>query len=387
MPGKTKSSKIIRSKNNVTRKKRGGFLGMGTSAVNITTEGVILNENYRKGNVKFQHELLGLELNFDKNGKPERFYKRSDESYSGTARLKIFGKRLNTTSVIEDKVIEILRVKDILCMSHVNGEDILFKFKKMPDDKKITLSRMFKSNWYSIDVIWTTGGVEKFKGFASRSPKMLSTLRNLLPGNKIVNREDIVNKHDTEFWFNFKPYFDLNVYDENKRSVVINKILDSADPGVSGELSSRAGLNIMHQLTFSPTTVDYTKEDLFKKQYLTQTRHQSASHASNGAAASASGRPQREEASQLETTEFSKGLINISKRDDYANVINALTENRLKNGIVVNSHIPAFQKKLNDIGYNPSAQPDFIKQFFINLIKNNREVINRGHIAQNEILV
>lgn len=254
MPGKTKSSKIIRSKNTETRKKRGGFLGMGTWAVNITTEGVILNENYKNNNgTEFQHELLGLELKFKGRDKLESFYKRSDESYSRMARSKLFGRRMNTTSVIDNKIIDMLANEDILCTSKVRDTHILFKFDKLPENKKITLSRMFKSNWYSVEIIWNSG---EFKGFTERSPKMLSTLRNLIPfsGNPIESRTNIVNKYDTDFWFNFKPYFDLNDFGDHKTTVV-DKLTEKSRE------HSYNGLNFMHKLHFSPTIVEYEKED------------------------------------------------------------------------------------------------------------------------------
>jgi hypothetical protein len=164
---------------------------------------------------------------------------------------------MNTTSVIDNKIIDMLANEDILCTSKVGDAHILFKFDKLPENKKITLSRMFKSNWYSVDVIWNSGG---FSGFKERSPKMLSTLRNLIPfsGNAIQSRTNIVNKYDTEFWFNFKPYFDLNDFGQYRDNVVVTLNKKSRDD------INYKGLNFMHKLHFSPTIVEYGKEDASK---------------------------------------------------------------------------------------------------------------------------
>lgn len=395
MHGKTKSSKIVRNKKSgETKKKRGGFLGVGTLAVNITTEGIVLNELYRnkKKNYGFNHELLGLKLKFTHSNDSKfmdvlPFYRRSNE--------------LGFSSIIDNKIIDMLRNKDILCSSMLDEKLILFKFRKdtLEGTKKISFSRMFKSNWYSVEIILCD---DSFEGFATRSPEILSTIRNLLPGKKIDSntRVDIVNKYDSEFWFNFKPYFDINEVPSNKQLDTIKKLNDIKDNPELNNVSG--GLNFMHELIFTPTTVTYGAVDLYKNQILQEARRQ-PTHRSDAAGSGISNIKRGSEMLQhadaagsgqssatlkrgKNSTNFSEGLIALANNPDYVNRVNTIDKTRLTAGIKQNLHIPAFAEKVKSIHYSDDTPIETLREFFISLVENNKEIIKSGSIAENENL-
>jgi len=62
--GKSRNKKSIPKKNKTS--KNGGAAGF-TFGVNITTEGVLLNTNYKKDNINFNNKLRGMTITDDKN--------------------------------------------------------------------------------------------------------------------------------------------------------------------------------------------------------------------------------------------------------------------------------------------------------------------------------
>lgn len=103
--------------------------------------------------------------------------------------------------IIKHEIIDYLTEKQIICTSVVENTIFLFKFKKNDDknkNKNISTSRMIQSNWYAIDILWTsdTKPVTRDRSFAVLDR----------------GRKDLVDKNDLDFWFNFKPYYDESIF-------------------------------------------------------------------------------------------------------------------------------------------------------------------------------
>jgi hypothetical protein len=372
MPGKTKSK--TNKKNKTSKKnKRGGLGGLWTNSVNITKDGIIL----REGNVKFNRKMLGLTLNYDNKSVP--FYIRAPE--------------MTNSSMIKHELINYLIDNSILCTSSVPNSsgnkknDCLFIFNKHSEQKKnksIATSRLFQSNWYSIYVLWSS---------ENRSDVLKKRSMFAIMDRK---RDDIVDKNNVDFWFNFKPYFDINEFSPEGRPAII-KELDE----FKKQYYSQIGLNFMHQLIFSPTIVKYGTDDPYKNQFLSDAKKQPVPRVSKlddlketsevvqTAELSGNAKSKKEEvqSNRDKDHKFSPGLTGLAVEDNYETAIKTLDKPKLELIINNNLTVPAFKEKFDSINYSIYTTVDKLRDFLIDLIKNNRDKIKSGYLDQTQKLI
>ena len=201
--GKSRNKKSIPKKNKTA--KCGGAAGF-TFGVNITPEGVLLNTNAKGKDYAFDSKMIGMTIT------------------SGNYKHDFYSNKRGFVSdkvIIPKEVLEILKDKKIICMSRAPiqyesakksffgtktffSEPIIFTFTNL----NIGFTSIVNTNNIEIDILWPQD----------------AKLRSQWGLGEIRNKTNIVNKYDKEFWFNFKPFLNINLFDEHNRQDIIRVI-------------------------------------------------------------------------------------------------------------------------------------------------------------------
>jgi hypothetical protein len=270
----SKNRKGLRLQNN-TIKKTGGF----TAYVNISSDGVILN----KGSDRYKSDM---ERFYVKIGNEKRmFYEKST------------GIGLNGKSLISHKTIGNLISHGVICTSiaetavkdttsfitsaryTTKKTPIVFVFDKDQFNTQASVVRITTSNYYTIRILYPpppyTEGVPGIRFPDRVLQKIMSLKGDDVRNGEITYTKVKVNKDDSDFWFNLKPYIVNNKAFDGflSNTLLLDKIKNAEFVNIPTAITDVVGIhingqipqNVGRQQNANPSSMNYSKQQTYNR--------------------------------------------------------------------------------------------------------------------------